>query len=518
MKNLIILLVLTSVIALNARGQSKSSELPKKEALSKAINSPYMETRPLISADGTTLYFCRKHHPENVNGEKDRQDIWVTHLLENGEWSIPKNVGEPLNNKGVNAVVSINDTGEEGIFINIYEKLPKNSPKVLAKAYKNDEGWSIPEPQKVKNYSNKSIYADFYYSYEENVLLLAIEKADDKELVGDQDLYISFPTMDGNWGEPVNLGNIINTSRSEYAPFLGTDGKSLFFVSEGHPGEGGGDIFYAKRLDDTWTRWSVPENLGQPINSKDEETYFSVTSDFEEIYFESYKKRALNRNIYKAKLPERFKPSEEEEVPVVAFTPTEKAESQPLANSAEVITEKAEPTIKSEMVESPVTTPPSLAMAANTNVNTKADVESTASPVANLILSEFEKVHIENDGSTVAYMLLANLYFDFNQARVRSEYQAKLDKVQAIMAREPGLMLEIAGFADAVGGESINEKISHKRAKSVASYLVNNSSVSNDRLILEAHGEKYPLASNDDEKEGRELNRRVELKFIQPAQ
>ena len=517
MKKLVIPLVLLMVLVLSVYGQNETSDIPEKEALSKAINSAYMETRPLISPDGTTLYFCRKHHPENVNGEKDRQDIWFAQLLENGEWGIPVNLGKPLNNKDVNAIVSINHSGEVGIFVNSYEKLPKNATNVLVKAYKTGEGWSAPESVVIKNFSNKSIYADFYYSYEENVLLLAVEKVDDKELVGDQDLYISFPMADGNWGEPVNLGKIINTSRAEYAPFLGADGKSLFFVSEGHPGEGGSDIFYTKRLDDTWTRWSVPENLGQPVNSKDEETYFSVTSDFEEIYFESYKKRALNRNIFKAKLPERFKPAGEEETSTVAFTAPEKAEAESVANSAEIIASEEKPETESEIVENPVSPPPSLSIAAD-NLPSGRETGAASSLISDKILSEFEKVHVENGGNTVEYILLRNIYFDFNKAQIKEEYQAKLDKIHEILIQEPGLMLEIAGFADAVGGENINEKISQHRTESVANYLTEKGSLTSNRLLLHAYGEKYPLASNDDENEGRELNRRVKLKFVLPLQ
>jgi outer membrane protein OmpA-like peptidoglycan-associated protein len=476
-----------------------------------------METRPLISADGTILYFCRKHYPENINGEKDNQDIWSAHLLENGEWSLPENLGKPINNKNINAVVSINYAGEEGIFVNSYEKLSKNATNVLAKAHKTNEGWTAPEALTIKNFSNKSIFADFYFSYEENVLLLAIQKVDDKSLVGDQDLYISFPLTNGQWGEPVNLGKVVNTSRAEYAPFLGADGKSLFFVSEGHPGEGGSDIFYTKRLDDTWTRWSEPENLGLPINSKEEETYFSVTSDFEEVYFESYKKRALNRNIFKAKLPERFKPREEETIPTVAFTAPKEADTAPIANSEEMMTPEEEPVAASEITEQPANNPPSFSTA-TPNLPPKKEVNVPSSSVANKILSEFEKVHVANGGNAVAYMLLQNIYFDFNQAQIKEGYHTKLDKIHEILAEEPALMLEITGYADAVGGENINDEISQRRSESVSDYLTQKGSISPDRLVIHAYGEKYPMASNDDENEGRELNRRVELKFVQPFQ
>lgn len=539
MKKLVLSLVLLLSADFYVHGQDEVSEPSEKEALPKVINSAYMEARPLISPDGTILYFCRRNYPENFNGESDRQDIWSSKRLESGEWSQPENLGEPLNNKGVNAIVSITSSSDTGYFVNSYQKMPKNATNVLAKAYKTDGGWSEPESITIERFSNRSVYADFYYSDQANVLLLAIEKVDDKELVGDQDLYVSFPTTSGKWGEPVNLGNVVNTNRADYAPFLGADGKSLFFVSEGHTGEGGSDIFYAKRLDDSWTQWSVPENLGQPINSKAEESYFSITSDFEEIYFESYKKRALNRDIYSAKLPDQFKPSLDETLPEVAIIPTENVETEPLANSAPINSTKEDPETENEfaaeqvtnnLVEEPETEIPDdnlveesepLENSINTSTSllTKAEnspsvTGTAAAAISDKILDEFERVHIENGNNLMEYIILPNIYFDFNKDEIKNEYQAKLDKVYNILSEEPSLVLEIMGFADAVGGENINEKISQQRAESVAKYLAEKGSIPIHRLVSQGLGEKYPLASNDDENEGRELNRRVELKFV----
>ena len=64
----------------------------------------------------------------------------------------------------------------------------------------------------------------------------------------------------------MNLGPAINTKGNERTPFLHSDGKTLYFSSDGHPGLGGIDVFRTVRQGDSWTKWSKPENLGKSIN------------------------------------------------------------------------------------------------------------------------------------------------------------------------------------------------------------------------------------------------------------
>ena len=71
--------------------------------------------------------------------------------------------------------------------------------------------------------------------------------------VGDgnsSDLYITFLSENG-WSKPINIGNVINTKQNEKYPFLSADGKTLYFSSDGHFGFGGTDMFMSRRLGDT---------------------------------------------------------------------------------------------------------------------------------------------------------------------------------------------------------------------------------------------------------------------------
>ncbi|MFX6728597.1 hypothetical protein ABTH13_19825, partial [Acinetobacter baumannii] len=76
------------------------------------------------------------------------------------------------------------------------------------------------------------------------------------------DLYKSVRDQSGNWSAPINLGPNINTSGDEMFPFVANDG-TLYFSSNGHLGLGGLDVFSSTPVKDGW---SVPENLGFPIN------------------------------------------------------------------------------------------------------------------------------------------------------------------------------------------------------------------------------------------------------------
>ena len=278
-------------------------------ALAPQVNSVFAEVRPMITADGKALFFCRRNHPDNVLREKDKQDIWVSTSEGDNQWKRPVNLGGTINSRNADAICSISPDGSEIIFLS--DKVDPSRP--LMKSVKQNNTWRDPEPIEIENFYNLNEYLDFYYSYEANVLLMAIECDDSR---GKQDLYVSFPKGKNKWSEPVNLGKEVNSPLSDFAPFLSADGKTLYFSSYGHEGKGGCDIFQTTRLDDTWKNWSKAKNLGPGINSPREESYFSITGDYKYIYFESYVKDGV-RDIFRADLPDYCKPVASQVNPVI---------------------------------------------------------------------------------------------------------------------------------------------------------------------------------------------------------
>lgn len=118
-----------------------------------------------------------------------------------------------------------------------------------------------------------------------------------------------------------------------------------------------------------------------------------------------------------------------------------------------------------------------------------------------------------NDVETGCKRVLHHVYFDFNKAILQEKSYEELSKLSCLMSTVPNIKVEIGGYTDNVGDDSYNKSLSKNRAQAVVSYLINQG-VSKDRLKAVGYGEECPLASNDDEEEGRELNRRTEFKII----
>jgi len=264
--------------------------------LSIKINSAYGEVKPVITGNGKFLFFGRRNHPGNFAKGKDKQDIWMSTLESDGQWGNPKNLGENINSEDADIVCSVNDDGTEIYFITDLI----DSRKPLTRSVRNGNGWTKPMPVEIENFHNQSSYIDIFASSKYKVLILAIQQKDSK---GDQDLYVSFPHGLNQWSAPVNLGSVVNSGQADFAPFLSADGRTLFFSSYRSGGFGGSDIYFTTRLDETWTKWSEPQNLGSGINSNREETNFSMSADNELIYFESYDLQHEVRDIFTAKLP-----------------------------------------------------------------------------------------------------------------------------------------------------------------------------------------------------------------------
>ncbi|MBL0071400.1 MAG: PD40 domain-containing protein [Bacteroidetes bacterium] len=80
------------------------------------------------------------------------------------------------------------------------------------------------------------------------------------------------------WGAPVNLGSEVNTKFDEDSPFLWHDGTTLFFASQGHNSIGGYDIFMTSQPDPAQA-WSKPVNVGYPLNTTDDDLYFTLSAN-----------------------------------------------------------------------------------------------------------------------------------------------------------------------------------------------------------------------------------------------
>jgi outer membrane protein OmpA-like peptidoglycan-associated protein len=141
------------------------------------------------------------------------------------------------------------------------------------------------------------------------------------------------------------------------------------------------------------------------------------------------------------------------------------------------------------------------------NQNLKIEGATTKEKTINRTI-EMRKVAVNVGG------VLRNLYFDFDKATFKTESYTELNKLEAMMQQNNGMIIEIAGHTDAVGSKPYNTFLSRKRAEAVKDYLTKKG-IDPRRIKAVGYGETKPLVSNDDEDEGREINRRVEFKILQ---
>lgn len=245
----------------------------KAVPMNSSICSPYPELKPAFAPHGDKLYFSRVGHPNNTFGEDDLEDIWYCQYDTTTDvWSQPIRMPGFLNNSGPNYIENVSITGDTIILGNQYLKKGKMRAGVSYSVNVNGT-WSVPQPILIKNDYNISVHENHFVSLKRGVIISAIQRA---ETSGDRDLYVSFWNGESA-SEPVNMGAIINSEMEESSPYLACDNETLYFASKGHNSYGGFDIFVTKRLDDSWTNWSVPQNLGPAVNGPLDEEFFSIT-------------------------------------------------------------------------------------------------------------------------------------------------------------------------------------------------------------------------------------------------
>lgn len=486
----------------------------KPERLSKHVNSVYNEFRPLITPNGKTLYFSRQYHPENVGGINDPEDIWYSEWDDSiQDWKEAKNIGTPLNSVGPNFISSITPDGQT-VVVTLGNEYTKNGKMKAGVSYttKTSEGWTPPQAFKIKNLINLSKRANFYLANNRKVLMMSVEGANS---FGSRDIYVSFLQEDNKWTEPLNLGETVNTVMEEASPFLAPDDKTLYFSSDGYKGYGGQDIYVTRRLDDTWTNWSEPQNLGPGINSDQDDTFFNIPPTGEYGYF-SRTSSDNNADIFRFQLPKEHQP---EAVVTISGRVLDTRTKQPVKARIfyETLPEGKEIGI---IYSDPVTGAYQIILPSGMLYGYLAEAEGYLSVNANIDLSEtreygeLEKNLYLTPIEKGASIRLNNVFFDFDKYVLKEASYPELNRTIEILKKHAEIRALVSGHTDDIGTPGYNMRLSQKRAQAVVDYLIEGG-IDPSRLDAQGFGETRPVVSNDDEEEGRELNRRVEIKILE---
>lgn len=479
-----------------------------KENLGPNVNSPTPDYMPIISADGSYLLFTRKNHPGNIN---QYEDIWITGKDANGNWIPALRFNHPINNDGNNSACNISPDGNFMLVTNVYHSSGNYiTGNGVSLAIKPDAKWRVPQEVKIKKFKHKKGgFYNFYLSATGKELLMSIDNPNGH---GGNDLFVSFKEGD-YFSEPINLGKTINSSDDEAAPFLAPDGVTLYYASRGLPGYGGDDIFVSKRLDDTWQNWSEPKNLGPEINSTGHDVDFKIDAKGEYAYMVSTRNSLGEKDIFQIRLSEGAKPeplvlvtgkvfNAETKQPMGAHIQyfdlaTNKEIGYTLSTSHDGVYRIALP--KGKFYSFFASSDKFYSISENIDLT---KLENYAELQMDLYLSPIK------EGQAVR---LNNVFFEFNQAVLKDESQAELDRLHNVLLNNKSIRIEINGHTDNVGDKAYNKTLSEKRAAAVVAYLVEKG-IEPSRLSSEGFGDSNPVADNSSDA-GRQQNRRVEFKI-----
>jgi outer membrane protein OmpA-like peptidoglycan-associated protein/tetratricopeptide (TPR) repeat protein len=329
---------------------------------------------------------------------------------------------------------------------------------------------------------------------------------------GGSDIYVSHMQANGKWGEPENLGPVINSKGDEQSPFIHADNQTLYFTSDFWPGYGENDLFFCRK--GPGGDWSVPVNLGYPINTINNEGSLFVTADGKTTYYASNKSDSKgSMDIYSFELREDVRPYKTLWVKGQVF---DKTTTKGLPSSVELIDlATRQPVSKVQTDEEGrylVTLPVGKDYAFNVNRKGYLFYSDNFSLSHNPGDSSFEKNIPLQPLEVNAAIVLNNVFFDVNKFDLEPQSQVELDKIVQLLKDNPTLKIEISGHTDNAGKPGDNLTLSNNRAKAVINYL-GSKGIAAMRLTAKGYGETKPAADNKTE-EGKAKNRRTEMRVV----
>jgi len=426
------------------------------ENIGKVINSSFHEYSPLVSTDGNTIIFTSNRPADGSNALSTYEDIYISKKVD-GEWTLPTKISPNINIEFNDAAASLSPDGKTLVLYYEY-----GGGDIYVSKSEGD-GWTKPIALN-ENINGPMSWETSAFLTEDGKHLYFSSNREGGS--GNLDIYVSELDQTGDWGKANNIGPVINTPGKEDSPALDPDGTTLYFSSDGHPNMGGTDIFKSELKDGTWQK---PVNLGYPINSVEDDSFFAVSSDRRRAYFSTLREEG-NAEIYTL----TFIEPQQQLADVIAPTVTAPSETEQPATSR----------VESDREQN-------------------VDLENTSRGLATSP-SNADSGDIRFDlGRTF-------LFFAIGKDKFNDEALTQLEGVHRVLERDNEVKLLIEGHTDNTGSARLNKALSIARANVTARYLTQRG-INPERLTVKAYGASRPIVSNDDELEGREINRRIEM-------
>ncbi len=431
---------------------SKSGLVQGVEKFSGKINSRFHESTSVFTKDGKTVYFTR-------NNYTDRK--------------------VKSNQKGTTLLKLYKATINQGVWSNIIE-LPFN----------NDQ-YSIAHPA---------------LSPDESKLYFASDMPGTKGL---SDIFYVDIKGSNSYGDPVNLGDNINTEGRETFPFISESG-TLFFASEGHPGLGGLDVFVSFPKENQLGKYNYPMNVGRPINSPGDDFAFIIDDATNLGYFSSNRPGGVGADdIYSLeKIKDLILKCEQTlEGPVVDALSNKHIEGAEVVlfdtemNQIETLTSDSSGNYKvlSNIgcyekyilrASKPGYKPYEYIFESNGQLDFENVITLKLEPGYSPLTPGQQKFKVGDDLAKI--LQINNIYFDLDKSFIRADAEVELQKILVVLEQYPNMEIDVRSHTDSRASFSYNKNLSNKRANSTLSYLINKG-ISDSRLDGRGYGELNPV-------------------------
>ena len=311
------------------------------------------------------------------------------------------------------------------------------------------------------------------------------------------------------FSNPRSLGQPVNTNGDEFAPFIHADNKTLYFASDGHYGLGKSDIFRTRR--NNKGTWSMPENLGYPINTPNEEVGFVVSASGANAYISSNRidKDGQGLDIYEFALYHDARP---DPMHFVQGRIEDADTHRPMAAYVEIFDIDSTKRIFESLSDSKTG-----AFTAYLPVRGTYGIDARKKgylPHSGWITAANDTLVIAlqpaKKGKTI---ILKNLYFAFNSAKIQTSSAREIAYLQQFLQQNKFVRIHITGHTDNVGTTAYNRTLSQNRASALKEALIA-LGIAPDRITVEGCGSTQPIDTNDTD-EGRANNRRVEVTILE---
>jgi peptidoglycan-associated lipoprotein len=478
----------------------KSCELAKKWIASpsgyeivnlRAINSTQSDFSPTYASEDYTILLFTSSREAATGSKKHAStgekftDIFMSQRDRRGNWSTPTPIDESINTIYDEGTPSMSSDFNKLYFTRCRtSKRNKLGCEILV-SERREQGWLTPEPIPIA--ADSLVVAHPAISHD-NLTLYFVSNMPGG--MGGNDIWkVTRTSATDSWGEPVNLGNEINTVGNEMFPYVHPDG-TLYFSSDGHPGMGGLDIFRATQSADG-SKWTV-ENMRYPINSPSDDFGIIFEKEREAGYFSSRRRDLGARggdNIFLFYLPE------------ILFNLTgritDDKTGSPLANANIQL-------IGSDGIIANAKTAPDGGYRFILNPNTDYVIIATREGYLNgrgrettRGISESTDFKIDISlTSTARPIELPNIFYDYNRWELRPESMAALDKLVEILNENPTIVIELGAHTDSRGTLDYNYDLSQKRAQSVVNYLIERG-VATQRLRAKGYAQSQPKVADE---------------------